>query len=263
MDRDGSRTAGLRQSLTEDLFPVGEIRESRHVRLHGIDISYVLERSRRRSRIAFVVDETGLTVRAPWLASASAIDTAIGATSRWILRKLDEWAQRPPVRGRQWCSGESVDYLGLPITLAVVEDRLLPLTELGEDRVLRVGTPPGGSAKFVRSAVVTWYRRHARRHFPERVTHFAGSLGVEMPRVLVSDASSRWGSCNSKREIRLNWRLMQAAPHLVDYVVAHEVAHLVHLNHSARFWRAVEKLFPGHQSARAELNSVSRQYMSL
>ncbi|MBK8016549.1 MAG: M48 family metallopeptidase [Betaproteobacteria bacterium] len=247
----------------EDMFPVTHLDEPGHTYLNGVQVCFVLRRSRRIRRITLLVDESGLIVRAPWTASSAAIENAIAATSRWILRKLDEWRQKPAIRSRKWCSGETVDYLGLPVTLTVVEDRLLPLTELGEDRILRVGTPPGGGAKFVRSAVVAWYRRHARRHFPGRVAHFAGALDVALPTILVSDASSRWGSCNSKREVRLNWRLMQAAPRLVDYVVAHEVAHLLHLNHSARFWRAVERILPDHESARSELNAVSRHYMSL
>jgi predicted metal-dependent hydrolase len=110
---------------------------------------------------------------------------------------------------------------------------------------------------------VKWYRRHAERHFPERIDHFVPRLGVERPRIFLSDAVGRWGSCNSKREVRLNWRLMQAPPHVVDYVVAHELAHLVHLNHSARFWRTVERICPDYEAARAELAGSSRHFMSL
>ena len=70
----------------------------------------------------------------------------------------------------------------------------------------------------------------------------------------LSNARSEWGSCNVRGVIRLNWRLVQLPPELADYVVAHEVAHLVELNHSARFWAVVETLFPGHAAARAALD---------
>jgi predicted metal-dependent hydrolase len=263
VDRGRSRTPGLGALLTGDLFPVDEVDEPRRVVLHGVQVSYVLSRSRKRRRIAFIVDEHGLSVRAPWSAPPSAIETALHATSRWILRKLDEWSRRTPAPRLAWRSGDSIDYLGQPVTLEVVEDRLLPITELATDRMLRVGVPPAATPKQVRGAVVTWYRRHARRHFPERVIHYATTLGVDYPRVLVSDASTRWGSCNARREVRLNWRLMQAAPHLIDYVVAHEVAHLLHLNHSARFWGVVERLYPDYDRARAELSGVSGRYMGL
>ncbi|MFN9391063.1 MAG: M48 family metallopeptidase [Betaproteobacteria bacterium] len=93
--------------------------------------------------------------------------------------------------------------------------------------------------------------------------HFAERLGVARPRVLLSDARTRWGSCNAGGEVRLNWRLMQAPEALIDYVVAHEVAHLLHLNHSPRFWRAVERIYPAWETARAELAATSHHYMSL
>jgi len=253
VDRGRSRTPGLGALLTGDFFPVDEVDEPRLVTLQGVRVPYVLKRSRKRRRIAFVVDETGLSVRAPWNAQLHAIESALHATARWILRKIDEWSRRAPAPQRAWRSGECIDYLGQPVTLEIVEDRLLPITELSEDRVLRVGVPPASSARQVRSAVVTWYRRHARRHFPERVSHYVTTLGVEHPRVLVSDASTRWGSCNARREVRLNWRLMQAAPHLIDYVVAHEVAHLVHHDHGPAFWRLVDRLTPHRTHAQAWL----------
>ena len=69
----------------------------------------------------------------------------------------------------------------------------------------------------------------------------------------LSNARSEWGSCNAKGEIRLNWRLVQLPPELARYVVAHEVAHLVELNHSPRFWALVETLHERHREARREL----------
>ncbi|MEI7968861.1 MAG: SprT family zinc-dependent metalloprotease [Betaproteobacteria bacterium] len=263
MDRGGSRAARLGALLTGDLFPADTVEEPRSVVLQGTEVRYLLQRSCRRRRIAFRVDERGLFVEAPLLASIGTIEASLHATARWILRKLSQWAKRPAPRTRLWRSGEQLDYLGCPLTMLVVEDRLLPLTELGPDRVLRVGIPPAGSPGQVRAAVIAWYRRHARRHFPDRVGHFAQALGVELPRVMISDAATRWGSCNSRREVRLNWRLMQAPALLLDYVVAHEVAHLQHLDHSKRFWSAVERIFPEYSSARAALQAASRHYMSL
>ena len=73
--------------------------------------------------------------------------------------------------------------------------------------------------------------------------------------VKLTNARTEWGSCNHKGEIRLNWRLIHLPPSLAQYVVAHEVAHLVELNHSPRFWAVVEALFPGHVHARREIGN--------
>jgi len=115
----------------------------------------------------------------------------------------------------------------------------------------------------VRASVVKWYRRHAQVHFRDRVAHYSARLGVEPPRVFLSSARTRWGSCNAKREVRLNWRLMQAAAPVIDYVIAHELAHLKELNHSVRFWRVVERLCPEFRAPQAELNAMTQHYMTL
>ena len=160
MDRGRGRTAGLGALLTGDFFPVDEVDEPRRGTHHGVRVPDGLNRTRKRRRIAFVVDETGLSVRAPWNAPLHAIEAALHATARWILRKLEEWSRRAPAAQLAWRSGECIDYLGQPVTLEIVEDRLLPITELSEDRVLRVGVPPASSARQVRSAVVTWNGRN-------------------------------------------------------------------------------------------------------
>ena len=87
-----------------------------------------------------------------------------------------------------------------------------------------------------------------------RAAHFAARLARTAPPVKISNARSEWGSCNHKGEIRLNWRLAQLPTELADYVVAHEIAHLVELNHSARFWAVVEALMPGHAARRRALD---------
>ncbi|MEO8040805.1 MAG: SprT family zinc-dependent metalloprotease [Betaproteobacteria bacterium] len=264
MDRSGSRSTRLGASLTEDLFPVPSVAQPRRIALGGRDVSFMLKRSQRRRRIAFLVDDHGLSVHAPWRAPDRAVEEAIHSAARWILTKLDEWSRCAPERSRSWTQGEALDYLGDNLTLALTRDPVATLVELKpETRVLdvRMATPEEPTA--VRAAVIKWYRRHAERHFPERVDHFATRLGVERPKILLSSALTRWGSCNVKREVRLNFRLMQAPRHLIDYVIAHELAHLLHLNHSRRFWHAVGRIFPDHEAARSELSAVSRHYMSL
>ena len=89
-----------------------------------------------------------------------------------------------------------------------------------------------------------------------RVQHFARRVTTSLPTVKLSNSRTQWGTCNHKGEIRLNWRLIQMPPRIADYVVAHEVAHLIELNHSRRFWALVESLLPGHADARRELDAA-------
>jgi predicted metal-dependent hydrolase len=110
--------------------------------------------------------------------------------------------------------------------------------------------------------VVDWYKARAREHLSARVALLAASAGLEPPRLFISPAMARWGSCNSRREVRLAWRLVKAPPALVDYVVCHELAHLRHMNHSAAFWREVERQCPEYRRLRAELFATDHLYRS-
>ncbi len=115
----------------------------------------------------------------------------------------------------------------------------------------------------VREAVVAWYRATAQRYLPQRVATLAPVLDVQPARLVVSDSRSQWGSCTARGRISLNWRLMQARPAVVDYVVAHELAHLRHMNHSPRFWETVSSACPDYPRLRAELRDNDTAYRSL
>jgi hypothetical protein len=102
--------------------------------------------------------------------------------------------------------------------------------------------------------VLDWLKREARRKIDERVSWYAEQLGVRPRRITIRDTSSRWGSCSSARSLSFSWRLILAPPAVLDYVVAHEVAHLRELNHKPRFWRLVASLGPEVDDSQAWLS---------
>ena len=238
------------------------VSESRAIRLGEQDVEYVLKRSTKRRRSVLSVDESGLTVSVPWRTSDRYIAQLLKDAEAWVLRKLEVWAARKPPQ-RQWAAGELIDFLGRQLQLRLVARDGTVIAQLKDGNVLELSLPAPHDQQQVRDAVVKWYRRHATTHFKERVQHYSTQLAVPLPRVFLSNAQTRWGSCNAQREVRLNWRLMQAPSHILDYVVAHEVAHLVVMSHSSRFWKVVAKLHPGYETARTELNAMSQHYMSL
>ena len=229
--------------------------------LAGREVSFLLKRSLNRHRAVLTVDERGLTVSVPWRTSERYIAHFLQESAAWVLRKLETWESRR-ARSRRWEDGESVDYLGRQLSLSVTADPY-GVVQLQDVGVLSVGLPPGRRAEDVHAAVVKWYRRHAQQYFRSRVEHYSAQLGIAPPRVFLSNAQSRWGSCNANGQVRLNWRLMQASVAVIDYVVCHELAHLKEMNHSARFWRIVERLCPAYSAARAELNAMGQHYMAL
>jgi predicted metal-dependent hydrolase len=108
----------------------------------------------------------------------------------------------------------------------------------------------------VERIVGAWYRERALACFRERLQVYAPRLGLAPPALRLSDARTRWGSCSRRRGIRLNRRLVMFPLPLVDYVVTHELAHLVEMNHSPAFWRTVGRIYPDHRRARRELAAL-------
>jgi predicted metal-dependent hydrolase len=216
----------------------------RQLQLAGGILSYHLVRAKRRT-IALFVDGDGIEARAPRHATIANIEAFIRGKERWIRRRLAE----PRRRALVWEAGARLPWFGRTVTLA------LRPGEMGvwfsEDR-LEFGLADGAS---LRERALDWMRGQALEFFRERVAGLARLHGLRVLVVGLSNAQTRWGSCGSNRRILLNWRLMMLPPHLIDYVAAHELAHLREPNHSPRFWGIVALLYPDHRAARRELNA--------
>jgi hypothetical protein len=219
--------------------------------LNGQPVAYRLVRVRRRT-IGFVIDDDGLTVRAPPRASRRDITAALNEKSGWILRTLAKWERRekPMIPVEDWRDGGSVLYRGVELPLRVERARQNRVDHDLFALHLRLREPEGA---HVTAAVQRWLEAQARVVYRERLDAYSARLGLPPCVAKFTRARTQWGSCNAKGEIRLHWRLIQLPPALADYVVAHEVAHRVELNHSPRFWATVARVFPEWKNARREL----------
>ncbi len=214
--------------------------------LAGRETAYHLKRSKRRS-VGLRIDSKGLTVTIPLSMPENRVTPILEAKSSWILSKLEELQKRatPPL---SCVDGEIAPFLGKNYPLRISRSGRTRVSLL-DDRI-EILLPEGADA---RAALEAWYRKRALELFAERIAHFSPVLGEHPARLFLSSAKTRWGSCNSKREIRLNWRLVLLAPDLVDYVVVHELAHLLEMNHSPAFWNHVKRAYPEFLPARQEL----------
>ena len=225
---------------------------TREIVLAGRTITYRLIRARRRS-IGMGVDLDGLTVRAPRWVAVRDIEQALTERGAWIVRSLDEWQnRRRDVMPREWKSGAPIVYRGVELALAVHASRRMAIA--ADLFHLTVRHPHAHDEQQVAASVGDWLKAQAWTLVAARVSDYVRRITAHTACVRLSNARSEWGSCNAKGEIRLNWRLVQLPPMLAEYVVAHEVAHMVELNHSARFWAVVEKLLPGHAALRRQLD---------
>lgn len=208
------------------------------IRLGERDVHYRFVRRRRRT-LGISVDADGLKLSAPLRAPWRDIEGFVREKERWILAKLDEWAQVARPQRLHGVSGERLPLFGELVELQVQQG---PVRHAG-----------GKLLVPDRKALVRWLKAIALDVLEPRAAHFAAQLGQPAPRVQLSNARTQWGVCTEGGAIRLSWRLVHIEPALADYVVAHESAHLVELNHSPRFWRLVERLYPDWRAARERL----------
>lgn len=215
---------------------------------------YVLRRASRRS-IGIRIDDQGIVVSAPRWVGMGQVQAMLADKAGWVVRQhgLREQRRHAQQAARiDWREGGRLPYLGKTLTLRLGADGGDPsLSACGCD--LRLPLPADAVAQRVRDTVQSWMQREAMNLFCQRATHFATRLGVEVQAIKLTSASTRWGSATACGVLRLHWRLLHFSPAIVDYVVAHEVAHLREMNHSARFWQTVDDLFPMWREARNEL----------
>ena len=217
--------------------------------LGGQPVAYRFARRRRRS-IAISVDAGGLAVSAPLNAAWRDIEAFLLEKQRWILARLEEWAgvqRAAPVLG---ADGDVLPLFGEPVVLAVHAGRSAVQRDGAQ---LRISTPTPGAGHRVVAVLRRWLRAQTLDALAPRTERLAARLGCRRPAVAISHAERQWGVCTAEGTIRYSWRLAHLSPALADYVVAHEVAHLVEMNHSKRFWRVVESLYPDWRAARTRL----------
>jgi predicted metal-dependent hydrolase len=166
----------------------------------------------------------------------------------WIAARLDRLPQAEP-----FIDGSIVPLRGVPHRVVHRPDTrgtVWAETAANGEHLLCVA----GRTHIARR-VSDFLRREARRELEIASLKFAVALGVAIRRVVVRDQSSRWGSCSTSGVLSFSWRLILAPGEVLDYLAAHEVAHLVEMNHSARFWRVVQQICPGHERAKAWLDA--------
>lgn len=221
-------------------------------------LPYTIRRStRRRKTVSVSVDSGGcVMLAAPADFAVADLDAVVRRKAAWIKRQIHlARSQDPPPGAREFVSGETVLYLGRHYRLRVCPHGDGPAKLRG--RWLHVpASAGGGQPEQARGALISWFRLRAEERLPERIRAWHAKVGVPVPPVLVADQRKRWGSCDKRGTVRLNWRIVQAPMRLVDYVVVHELAHLRHRGHGRDYWQAVACAMPDYDRRREELRDI-------
>lgn len=205
-------------------------------------------RSHRKTWEIRITPEGAVCVRGPLKVSEKKLLELAKAKSAWIMNKMEALRSRPSlIPGRSYADGGLYPYLGKEYPLSVIQDSTrrkvsVNFTEEG----YRVTVPEYDPA-IVRDSMEMWCRQQAKRILPERLRVLEASMGLKSGLVTIKDQKKRWGSCSSRGNVNLNWRLILMPPEVMDSVLIHELAHLVHPNHSADFYRFLSLHNPGYK----------------
>ncbi|MEH6791016.1 M48 family metallopeptidase [Parasphingorhabdus sp.] len=208
--------------------------ETLAISLDGVSYPLHLRRSRQARSIIVSADTVKGIVRLTLPAHASEQQALRFAQSKsaWLHARFAEAVPPVPV-----ADGSQIAFLGEPRVIRwSPEFSRNPLLTDDEIRL-------GGPVEHVEARVLRWLRAQSRLIFAEDLQFYCARAGTDLPRLAVGDARRRWGSCSARQSIRLNWRLVMAPPHVRRSVVAHEVAHLRHMDHSKRFYALLDEIF--------------------
>ena len=209
------------------------------------DIAYQLVRSRRKTASIYIERDGLVSVLVPERLSDEQIEDLLESKRAWIYRGLAEWRDLNASRvEREYVNGEGFLYLGRTYRLKLVSDLQAPLMLKDGYFCLR---STKGNVAVADEAFKAFYRQKGVERIPRRVEYFRLKMDVAPRSVRVMDLKHRWASCSSGGNLNFHWRCMMAPLTIIDYIVVHELAHLIHHNHTPGFWTEVEKVLPDFQ----------------
>ncbi len=222
------------------------------------EIEYVLRRSRRKTISVAIKDDAEIVVGAPLWVEVSRVKQFLKEKSSWILRKQAEFSQKNDfLKKRAFDHGANFLFLGDKYPLTITENghkAEIIFSQSGWQLQLSQGLDQKSREETIKEILIDWYRVQAKEVFGGRVFHFARMLKVEPQEIVVRTQKRLWGSCHHhSRKIHLNWQLVLSPLEVIDYVVVHELCHLLVPNHSQRFWGKVEAILPDFKKRKAWL----------
>ncbi len=212
--------------------------------INNESLDYQLIKKSKKT-LSLKISENGLVVSAPLFMSEKKINQLVISKIKWIKKKLE---LIEPQKNKLFIKNRaSFDLLGKEIKITLLDGN--NKIEWVDENNLKIFFKDQDDQKKLKTFFIKWLKEIALDYFSQRAYEISKLNAIPSNSILLSNAKSRWGTCNSKTEVRINWRLIQADPYVIDYVICHEFAHLTHMNHSRNFWNLVEKLCPNYKLA--------------
>ncbi len=229
-----------------------QMNEQRSIQLDNRKIKYIVNRRKRKTiGISITIDE-GLKIATPLHLTERQIQEVIQKKASWILKKLDALEKLDTTK-KEYENGEKFLYLGKEYILNKIKisDMVMPRIDIEDTHIMIYGSSDTLAQKnMMKKIIISWYIEQANHILPERMKLLCEKTKIYPEKVRIKDQRSRFGSCSTKRNINLNWRLIMAPMEVLDYVIVHELCHLNEMNHSKAFWALVESIVPEYKKHR-------------
>ncbi|NIA10780.1 MAG: DUF45 domain-containing protein [Nitrospiraceae bacterium] len=208
-------------------------------------------RQRRKTISLEVTPHATLVVKVPYYLTDNDVRAAVKRHMLWIERRLKNIEAAPSFKEKKFVSGESFLYLGRSYRLLIVKEQKEALKFDNNFYLVE------GKRQKAKEIFVNWYKRAAKDFVLKRVNMYTNKIGVEYESVKINSAKKRWGSCSHSGNLNFSYRLIMAPVSVVDYVVVHELCHILEHNHSKRFWRNVKVVLPHYEKNKLWLKENS------
>lgn len=219
-----------------------------------MDFPFSVDIVRTARRKSAEIEINGETVRVlvPNTLSDQRIHDLINKRSVWIKQKLSAHASTPEPKPREYVNGETFPYLGRNYRLKLVISKEYSVKL--KNGYLTVAYPKTDNDQknhaIIKRLLTTWYQSHAYDRLHEKTKRYSKIIGVNPKGIKIDDFKARWGSCLDTGEVAYNWRIILASHQIVDYIVIHELCHLIEHNHSPKYWKLVETYCEDYHNCR-------------
>lgn len=206
---------------------------------------------KKRKTFGIYIDIYGnIEVRVPKDAKELQITQMVEERFEWIIKKSNEMKERSKGYSKKtYVQGEKFMYQGQEYPIEVIEtDGPDKNNAVLQEGILKVYVKTHEETQ-VQEALKRFYYQQCKALIDIRIRHYQGQIKIKPKSIRLADNKTNWGTCNSKRELTFNWRLIMAPVEVLDYVIVHELCHIIHMNHDRSFWRLVGKYFPDYEAS--------------
>jgi predicted metal-dependent hydrolase len=245
--------------LTRKFPPRLTVEKQEVIVLNGQSVSYILKRSVRARFARLQIDrEAQLIVVAPKSYRPHQITGLLQNKQRWILGHLERMQRlRQTEEQKALKTGTIIRYLGRDLRIIINSVSVdSEGVHLRGDKLVIKSSDRNGQPGIL---LYVWYRNQAVREITGRVLQLCDTLSLKLNRITIRNQKTRWGSCSRKGNLNLNWKLVMTPEPVINYVIAHELAHLTEMNHSKKFWALVERYYPGWRECKKWLREHSEE----